>query len=241
MASISRQPRSITSLDSNLGQEEEGGGKKRKPFSEDDDVAKQENGDYDRPSDEYDHCRPSKVLILNQSKCNRIAKFPCTIGEANELLMKQLVTVKFSFNSSLSSSKDFNGNYDELPLISPDDLKVPSIKLMPEYRYDGNNSQRSSTERVMENQRHVPKQDNFDKSVQILYQKIEQRSLSSNGGGRMLIHQFIAEEVSPKHEERGAKLCQICHKTLRRSPTIKCVDCDFKCHAQCQNLVSAVF
>lgn len=220
--------------------------KKRKPFNT---AIHEEDEDAPNEVDEIDVGRPNKVLILNQNKCNRIAKFPCTIGEANELLMRQLVTVKFSFNPPLTRKKcggsddpvkDYNGNYDLLPLISADALRVPAL-------IDSNHSEISEDRQTMLERdleltelsgSRMAKQDQFDKSVQILYQKYEQRSTSHPMVGTMIVHQFITvAELSPTKGSYG-KLCQICHTPLRSYSTIKCVHCDFKCHAHCQNRVS---
>lgn len=234
---------------------------KRKPFitakiHEEDE---EEDDDYSSAAevDQIDSNRRNKVLILNQNKCNRIVKFPCTIGEANELLMRQLVTVKFSFNSlprklnSGEPAKDYNGNYDVLPLICPEDLKVPRIdRFLPIMDQRSNASNISEDRQTMieremelseltdENHNRIAKEDQFDKSVQILYQKFEHRSRNGHPViGTMIVHQFITvAELSPA--KGYLKLCQICHTPLRSYSTIKCVHCDFKCHSHCQNRVS---
>lgn len=224
--------------------------KKRKPFI----TAKIREEDEDAV-DQIDSNRHNKVLILNQSKCNRIVKFPCTIGEANELLMRQLVTVKFSFNSLPRNgpeeklAKDYNGNYDVLPLISPEDLKVPpsinNHKLLQVLDSGIRNiSQDRQTmvgerelglnEENLSHRQRISKQDQFDKVI--LYQKFEQMS-GHPMIGTMIVHQFITvAELSPT--KGYLKLCQICHTPLRSFSTIKCVHCDFKCHSHCQNRVS---
>lgn len=230
--------------------------KKRKPFI----TAKSREEDEDAV-DQIDENRHNKVLILNQSKCNRIVKFPCTIGEANELLMRQLVTVKFSFNSlprngpEEERAKDHNGNYDVLPLISPEDLKVPpsinnhklqvlsakvpaqvdsrSINICKDRETMIARELELNEENFGHSQR-IAKQDQFDEVI--LYQKFRQTS-GHPMIGTMIVHQFITvAEISPT--KGYLKLCQICHTPLRSSSTIKCVHCDFKCHSHCQNKVS---
>lgn len=238
MASI-RPPRGI-STDYNHNQEIVLATKKRKPFFVEQGIREEETDG----GNVVDHS-VNKVLILNQ---NRITKFPCTIGEANELLLRQLVTVKFSFNSSLPRKKstvDYNGNYDELPLICAEDLRVPSInRMLPvfegrEVPRSRSCDDRQTIERELELtalSEEVPKSEQFDKSVQILYQKYEQRG--QQGLGTMIVHQFITvAELSPT-KGHAAKLCQLCHTPLRSFATIKCVHCDFKCHAHCQKRVS---
>lgn len=52
--------------------------KRRKPFTTASKIY-EEDEEVERESlDEIDKNRPSKVLILNESKCDRITKFPCT-------------------------------------------------------------------------------------------------------------------------------------------------------------------
>lgn len=239
--------------------------KKRKPFlttkiteeKEEDETSGGEIEEVDR----IDANRPNKVLILNQSNCNRISKFPCTIGEANELLMRQLVTVKFSFNSlprnKLNAAKeerpkkDYNGNYDVLPLISAEALQESySINRQLPALMDSTSSNISEDRLTMiereleleikEDDQQVKKSNQFDKSVQILYQKYEQRTGSGHPViGTMVVHQFIAvADLSPS--KGFGKLCQICHFPLRSYSTIRCIDCDFKCHVHCQNRVSTI-
>lgn len=223
---------------------------KRKPYfiaakiHEEDEEAEDRVDNLIRASDNH------KLLIMNQSKSNRIAKFPCTIGEANELLMRQLVTVKFSFNSLSRNEKtngepkvDYNGNYDVLPLISPEDLKATSINSncsnVSDDRQTTIERQLELNEMDEEHENRISKQDQFDKSVQILYQKFEQRSRSDVHPlvGTMIVHQFITvAELSPS--KGCGKLCQLCHRPLLNYSTIKCVHCDFKCHTHCQNKVS---
>lgn len=148
-------------------------------------------------------------------------------------MMRQLVTVKFSFNSSLprngkeaSKVKDHNGNYDVLPLISADALQVPALK-------DKNGSETSEDRQTMiegEMELNSDKEDQFE----ILYQKYEQKSTRHPMLGTMIVHKFITvAELSPNKGSTW-KLCQICHTPLRRNSTIKCVHCDFKCHDHCQ-------
>lgn len=220
--------------------------KKRKPFI----TAKiHEETEEEEGVDQIDANRPSKVLILNQNKFNGISKFPCTIGEANDLLLRQLVTVKFSFNPTNRKEgevrKDYNGNYDVLPLISADDLKVrPSVDKLGDCDSSVVSDDRQTmVERELE-LRELNEEEEVlrrrDQSVHVMYQKFEQRSGRHPVIGTMIVHQFITVAELPLTKGFG-KLCQICHSPLRSFSTIKCVHCDFKCHAHCQNRVSRRF
>lgn len=175
------------------------------------------------------------MLVMNTNS-HKIAKFPNDVGEANELLMKQLVTVKFSFNNGpakTSSDRDESevafdqGNYDELPLILPQYLtgNIPFI--------DVGDPPANDLKRTISNlgEKNVQIPEKFDKSVQILYQKYEARSLTHRNNRthrQAIVHRFAAETGL-------GKVCQVCHTTLKPHTSLKCLQCDFKCHIYCQN------